>query len=532
MVDHVIKLIDNDIKQLINYGNNQQYKNTVLQSFKVVPNSDISMQKKVYQYIIKSIMKIKKLNYERNIINHIITFYIKLIESMSPLNDFFIPSFIPETSILMFFKLGKGVSSIVKLSIDLDTMKKYAIKHINYSIMSDVMKSYIQNEIEIMRACNHPNIIKCDKILYTFLNQSLDIKTNELKESKIPLNTDELFILMKNADYGDCFSFMRFLNFSKKNNIKINPSSFIENFIFFSSIVEEDVYSNIPLYGIHKLLNQLIDSFIYLEDNNMMHRDIKPSNILVIRDKNDDDFPFSFLLCDFTMAKKLTNKEEELQSTVGTLLFMSPEKLKKQKYDNKSESWSLGTTLSIFYFGSLPSSHKKNINDDMIKKFVNDNIYQVKEKTKELHPIIESFYIDHLQKTLINLLKTDKKQRMTIKELKLSPFVNIDIQGFLSSSYEKKYNALLNFMDNYGSFIHLQTGSSQQLNSPFPYKNQINVSLESNSLDSSFLRNIHHLEDENKKLKIKLNEIEKKLREYKSQNELIQNLYNYDKLFS
>lgn len=510
MANDIINAIEKDIKQLIKYINKESSHQTVLPSFKMLSNSEPNVQIKVYKYIIRSIMELGETKKIDIPIETILTFYTTLIKQIDVQLKCYRPTYIPGTKYFMFLNLGSGVSSTVRLTLNIETMKKCAVKHISYDTMSDVMKSYIQNEIKIMNMCDHPHIIKCEKIIYTFLSSLSDIETKETNDSEIPINTKNIYIVMRNADYGDCFAFMRFLNFTKKNNIAVNPITFIEHFVTFSSIVEQDVYSNIPLYGIHKLLNQLVDAFLYLEENNLMHRDIKPSNILVIEDKNDIDFPFSFLLCDFTMAKKLTDKEEELQSTVGTILFMSPEKLQKQKYDNKSESWSLGTTLSIFYFGALPADYKKKVSDETIKKFIIDNMYQIKEKTKELPTQIENYYLNVTQKTLMNLLKVDKKQRMTINQLKESPYMNIDIQGLLSSSFERKYYALLDFFNSNQSSLSM---------------------IEMNSIDSSFLRKFSSIEDENKKLKSELNEIKKKLKEYKSHNELIQNLYNYEKIF-
>ena len=72
----------------------------------------------------------------------------------------------------------------------------------------------------------------------------------------------------------------------------------------------------------------------YLHLNGIIHRDLKPANILM---KNNQ-----CKISDFGFAKNLQNDNSIMKSIVGTPLYMSPQLLKKLKYTNKSDLWSIG----------------------------------------------------------------------------------------------------------------------------------------------------------------------------------------------
>lgn len=55
-------------------------------------------------------------------------------------------------------------------------------------------------------------------------------------------------------------------------------------------------------------------------------------------------------LCDFGFARSMSTNTIVLTSIKGTPLYMSPELVKEQPYDNASDLWSLGvlTVLSAY----------------------------------------------------------------------------------------------------------------------------------------------------------------------------------------
>uniref|UniRef100_A0A914Q7P2 mitogen-activated protein kinase kinase n=1 Tax=Panagrolaimus davidi TaxID=227884 RepID=A0A914Q7P2_9BILA len=69
----------------------------------------------------------------------------------------------------------------------------------------------------------------------------------------------------------------------------------------------------------------------------LIHRDIKPSNILINKSG-------AIKLCDFGIAAKLNDKIA-MASSIGSFLYLSPERHARKKYDCKSDIWSLGISL-------------------------------------------------------------------------------------------------------------------------------------------------------------------------------------------
>ena len=70
----------------------------------------------------------------------------------------------------------------------------------------------------------------------------------------------------------------------------------------------------------------------------ILHRDLKPGNIFL--DLNSD-----VKLGDFGLARVLNNESQFAFTHVGTPYYMSPEQIHDQKYNEKSDIWSLGCII-------------------------------------------------------------------------------------------------------------------------------------------------------------------------------------------
>ena len=84
--------------------------------------------------------------------------------------------------------------------------------------------------------------------------------------------------------------------------------------------------------------SQVLKGLAYLHKEHIIHRDIKPSNLLINR-------AGELKIADFGVSGKLANSVADCASWVGTVTYMSPERIQGQRYTVDCDIWSLGLSL-------------------------------------------------------------------------------------------------------------------------------------------------------------------------------------------
>jgi hypothetical protein len=214
-------------------------------------------------------------------------------------------------------EIGEGQFGNVFLANDNINNRKVAIKRINKKNLeyNDYLKSALRKEISIMKLC------KC----------KYSVELYEEIESNTNYN-----LVMEICD-GDLFDLLKLKNGFSYNEIK-------------------------------KIMNQLNVVFKIMQNNHIMHRDLKLKNILY-KFTNNSKSEFDVKLSDFGFSKEIG--EGNITCTIlGTPITMAPELLKKQKYTNEADLWSIGVIIYQMYFNSFPffGYNNKMILNDIIKK--------------------------------------------------------------------------------------------------------------------------------------------------------------------
>jgi serine/threonine protein kinase len=112
----------------------------------------------------------------------------------------------------------------------------------------------------------------------------------------------------------------------------------------------EKVTGPIPEDKAIPMFSKILDGVAYAHKKNVVHRDIKPSNIIVSPEGK-------VKILDFGIAKIIGDSNHKLTKTgtkLGTVLYMSPEQVKGQTLDLRTDIYSLGITLFEMLTGRCP----------------------------------------------------------------------------------------------------------------------------------------------------------------------------------
>ena len=95
---------------------------------------------------------------------------------------------------------------------------------------------------------------------------------------------------------------------------------------------------------------QLLLAFEELHNKNIVYRDLKLDNLLI-------DLEGYIKLCDFGLSTVVDENQPLIHRFCGTPHFVSPEMLKREGYDKRTDYFSLGVVLFEMVTGYLPFNH-------------------------------------------------------------------------------------------------------------------------------------------------------------------------------
>jgi len=107
-----------------------------------------------------------------------------------------------------------------------------------------------------------------------------------------------------------------------------------------------------PAEAIH-VAREMAEALAKAHDCGVLHRDLKPSNVMLTLDNH-------VKVVDFGLAKRLASAQDDLTAAtsagvvVGTLAYMSPEQVRGQALDSRSDLFSLGVVLYQMLTGKHP----------------------------------------------------------------------------------------------------------------------------------------------------------------------------------
>ncbi|KAF8037588.1 hypothetical protein BT93_B0465 [Corymbia citriodora subsp. variegata] len=197
----------------------------------------------------------------------------------------------------IFGSIGSGASSVVQRAIHIPTHRIIALKKIN--IFEKEKRQQLLTEIRTL--CETP----CDQGLVEFHGAYY-----------IP-DSGQISIALEYMDGGSLADILR-------------------------------VKKRIPEPVLSVIFQKLLHGLSYLHGvRHLVHRDIKPANLLV-------NLKGEAKITDFGISAGLENSMAMCATFVGTVTYMSPERIRNESYSYPADIWSLGLALFECGTGEFP----------------------------------------------------------------------------------------------------------------------------------------------------------------------------------
>ncbi len=125
----------------------------------------------------------------------------------------------------------------------------------------------------------------------------------------------------------------------------------------------------IPFEKAWPIFKQILEGIGYAHSQGVVHRDIKPGNIIVTPEN-------IVKILDFGIARDETGHTiTQSGQVVGTLQYASPEQIKGERVDQRSDIYNLGMTLYEMVAGRLPHDINPNSSSfHIMQRMLNDEV--------------------------------------------------------------------------------------------------------------------------------------------------------------
>ncbi|XP_038693575.1 serine/threonine-protein kinase ATG1t isoform X1 [Tripterygium wilfordii] len=201
-------------------------------------------------------------------------------------------------------KLGGGSLATIWRADNIVIGEELALKQIYLSKLNKHLRSCLECELNFLSSVNHPHIIR--------LYDAFEVESC-------------MFLVLELCSGGNLASFIR-------------------------------CHGHIQELTARRFMQQLGAGLKILHSHHIIHRDLKPENILL--SGSEDDLVLK--IADFGLSRTV-HRGSYADTVCGSPLYMAPEILQFQRYDEKVDMWSTGAILFELLNGYPPFHGRSNV---------------------------------------------------------------------------------------------------------------------------------------------------------------------------
>ena len=153
--------------------------------------------------------------------------------------------------------------------------------------------------------------------------------------------------------------------------------------------------NSLPLDTIARLVGTVSSALDYAHNRGIVHRDVKPANIILRAGSTpiNSHLPLGPdvepVLTDFGVARIATSTTPTISGTIlGTPAYMSPEQVRGEPVDRRSDIYSLGIILYEVLAGKLPFDPETDTPASILYKHVNEKPPQLADVSPAIQAVV------------------------------------------------------------------------------------------------------------------------------------------------
>jgi len=318
----------------------------------------------------------------------------------------------------ILYRIGEGRYAKVKLAINMEDKKKYAVKIMRKDQVDTAAKlENFLNEVQLLSSVYHNHVVQ---IVHVSVMGKYQKPNGKIK--------NVIYYVMKYAEYGELFEILQ------------KTTSFSER---------------IARY----YFRQLIEGIEYMHNMGIGHRDIKTENILL-------DSKYNLILADFGCACK--SREQNLQripfsnqKPVGSPEYNAPEitnnTVPGDYYAEDTDIFSSACALFVMIFQSIPFN----------SSLFSDPYYTrlCKKDTSKFWKIFDptNMISTELKDLIERMMDSSPKKRLNIQEVKKHPWFSGPIPLYEEIAAEMKIRGEIILSQNQENIRDYNSKKSQKM---------------------------------------------------------------------